>query len=196
MKNQISQNCRQGGFIQGTILFALAILGVIIAAFAMSNSGSSTNTDNERDRVNAGVIIKMGTDLQDMVARAASDNFPPSIMQLSTTTPNNQATIGLYDSAYRYGTKPVPPIPAFAGTTAADFTIATSSASLTGGATSERVVELSGLKVGVCRRVNQQLTGAAFNPTSTIPTVQAGTEGCFEDTGVYKYFRVVAVDVS
>jgi hypothetical protein len=137
MKNRISPTRRQGGFIQGTILFALAILGVIIAAFAVSNSGSSTNTDNERDRVNAGVIIKMGTDLQDTVSRAASDNFQPANMLLASTLPSSPpaGSIALFDSAYRYGTKPVPPIPAFAGSTSNDFTIDTTTATLVGGRT-------------------------------------------------------------
>ena len=114
MKFHRSPARRQGGFIQGTILFALAILGVIIAAFAVSNTGSNTNTDTERDRVNAGVVIKSGSDLQDAVARAMADNWQPSVITLdSTVTTAVPTDLYLFDSRYKYGVEPRVPAQAF-----------------------------------------------------------------------------------
>lgn len=212
MKTRQFRNRREGGFIQGTILFALAILGVVIAAFAVSNSGSSANTDSERDRVNAGVIIKMGSDLQDVVTRASSDNFRPTIMALSadTSVRTNDivTTLNLYDPAFRYGTEPVPPVSAL--TVATSFDMDQSSATVANGGvaaaslvgattTAERVVTLRNIREGVCRRINQQLAGTAFDPTEDIPDLATDVgrpEGCFGTAEPYTYFRVVAVDAN
>lgn len=197
---------RQSGFIQGTILFALAILGVIIAAFAVSNTGSSTNTDTERDRVNAGVILKAGSDLQDAFSRAMGDNWQAP--DISVTLPTDPTTgtptrLNLFDPAYKYGVQVRLPDQAFANNTAVAFEDGNLTATALGDAAiEERVVTLAGLRLNVCRRINNLVTGGPWDANATPPATLAlaastisGSEGCYNDTtDGYTYYRVVAVD--
>jgi hypothetical protein len=193
---------RQGGFIQGTILFALAILGVIIAAFAVSNTGSNTNTDTERDRVNAGVILKGGSDLQDGFSRALGDNWQAPNVALTGTTAASAAPplLNLYDNAYKYAVAPRLPDQAFADGSAEAFT-ATNIHTGLGASTEERVVTLGGLKASVCRRINNLVAGTPWDATATIPASEGAahtanaSEGCYVGTApAHIYYRVVAVD--
>lgn len=191
---------RQGGFIQGTILFALAILGVIIAAFAVSNTGSNTNTDTERDRVNAGVILKAGSDLQDGFSRALGDNWQAPDVALSGTTAASTPLLNLYDTAYKYAVAPRLPDQAFTDGSADAFSVTDVHTGL-GSSTEERVVTLTGLKATVCRRINNLVAGTPWDATATIPA-NAGaayainaSEGCHVGSGSsHTYYRVVAVD--
>lgn len=197
---------RQSGFIQGTILFALAILGVIIAAFAVSNTGSSTNTDTERDRVNAGVILKAGSDLQDAFSRAMGDNWQAP--DISITLPTNPVPpapptlLNLFDPAYKYGVEVRLPDQAFEDNTADAFADANlADTNLGDPAVEERVVTLAGLRLNVCRRINNLVTGGPWNANATPPATLAdaastisGSEGCYGTAGNYTYYRVVAVD--
>lgn len=197
---------RQSGFIQGTILFALAILGVIIAAFAVSNTGSSTNTDTERDRVNAGVILKAGSDLQDAFSRAMGDNWQaPDISVTLATDPAPPATptrLNLFDPAYKYGVQVRLPDQAFENNTAVAFADTNSADPALGdAAVQERVVTLTGLRANVCRRINNLVTGGPWNANAPLPATLAaaasaisGSEGCYGTAGSYIYYRVVAVD--
>ena len=195
---------RQGGFIQGTILFALAILGVIIAAFAVSNTGSGTNTDAERDRVNAGVIIKVGSDLQDAVARAMADNWNAKNIDLTGTTNTATPLLVLFDPAYKYSLEPRVPDQAFtdgswdgAGT---DMSI--TNANHLGTSEDERVIEITGLKDSLCRRINGMVTSTPWDATAPIPDRAAaiatnpseGCSGASSNTAPFTYYRVVAVD--
>jgi len=198
----------QGGFIQGTILFALAILGVIIAAFAVSNTGSSTNTDTERDRVNAGVILKAGSDLQDAFSRAMGDNWQAANIELDGNTVPATPRLNLYDSAYRYAVLGRLPDQAFQDGTALVFTVDDMDVAIANGATlgaagtTERVVRLTGLRANVCRRINNLVRGTPWNATEDIPDTAvlayaavSLAEGCFgTDADGYTYYRVVAVD--
>ena len=194
---------REGGFIQGTILFALAILGVIIAAFAVSNTGSSTSTDTERARVNAGVIMKAGSDLQDAVSRALADQHPGSSIALTGTTNLATPLLNLFDINYRYGAAPRLPDQAFASNTAGLFTRINND-SIAGGSTNDLIVQLPGLRLDVCNRINNLSLGGAFDAAATPPadidaavTARLTTEGCFGNaTDNYTYFRLVATDIN
>lgn len=197
---------RQGGFIQGTILFALAILGVIIAAFAVSNTGSSTNTETERDRVNAGVILKAGSDLQDAFSRAMADNWQAPDIELSGTTNAATPLLNLYDPLYKYAVQVRLPDQAFQSGTAAAFADQNLAGTALGEPTVEdRVVTLAGIRQNVCRRINNLVTGGPWEANATIPAALggatgaastiSGSEGCYGDsTAGYTYYRVVAVD--
>lgn len=193
---------RQGGFIQGTILFALAILGVIIAAFAVSNTGSSTNTDTERDRVNAGVILKAGSDLQDAFSRAMGDNWQAPDIELTGVTNPTTPVLYLYDPLYKYAVQVRLPDQAFENNTAVAFADDNVAATNLGDSTvEERVVTLTGLRANVCRRINNLVTGGPWNANATLPATLtaaastiSGSEGCYGTAGSYTYYRVVAVD--
>jgi type II secretory pathway pseudopilin PulG len=194
---------RQSGFIQGTILFALAILGVIIAAFAVSNTGSSTNTDTERDRVNAGVILKAGSDLQDAFSRAMGDNWQAPDIELTGATNPATPVLYLYDPLYKYAVQVRLPDQAFENNTAVAFADDNVLGTALGDSSvQERVVTLTGLRANVCRRINNLVTGGPWNANATPPATLAaaastisGSEGCYGDsTAGYTYYRVVAVD--
>lgn len=192
---------RQGGFIQGTILFALAILGVIIAAFAVSNTGSNTNTDTERDRVNAGVIMKAGSDLQDGYSRAMADNWQAASAALGASSAGEPLLVT--DPAYKYAVEPRLPDQAFTSGSASSFTDDSDETGLGDSSSDERVVLLAGLKVNVCRRINNLVLGTPWNATAAVPVVGtvytdvSGSEGCYcsgVSTAPCTYYRVVAVD--
>ena len=203
MKNRISPTRRQGGFIQGTILFALAILGIIIAAFAVSNTGSSTNTDSERARVNAGVVMKAGSDIQDAVSRALADQHLAGDITLLAGTTTALPVLYLFDNDYRYGSAPRLPEQAFAGSASLPFE-EDDADSIAGDATlNDLLIKLPGLREDVCRRINNLALGGPFDAsaipaTSIDAAVTAGltSEGCYNDaTDGFTYFRVVAVDI-
>lgn len=197
------QHRRQGGFIQGTILFALAILGVIIAAFAVSNTGSNTNTDTERDRVNAGVIMKAGSDLQDGWSRAMADNWQAASAAVSGASSATRLLVT--DPAYKYAVAPRLPDQAFTDGSQEAFTSDNDVHTGLGSSGAERLVRLAGLKVNVCRRINNLVQGTPWNATATVPalasvfTSVSASEGCYcssADQAPCTYYRVVAVDAS
>jgi hypothetical protein len=200
MKFHSSPARRQGGFIQGTILFALAILGVIIAAFAVSNTGSNTNTDTERDRVNAGVIIKSGSDLQDAVARAMADNWAPSVIETTEGTAPGTVVptrLWLFDLKYKYAVEPRVPEQAFSGTPT-KFAL-DNMHTLGDAATKERIAKLPGLKKSVCQRINAMVQSEPWDANAEVEgvanvIVATPAEGCYKDGTDYIYFRVVSVD--
>ena len=76
--NGFAPHRRQGGFIQGAILFALVIIAVVVAAFSLANRDNQTSADTEQARVNASFMLKVGNDLQSAVSRAIADGAQPS----------------------------------------------------------------------------------------------------------------------
>jgi hypothetical protein len=207
---------RQGGFIQGAILFALVIIAVVVAAFSLANRDSQSSADTEQARVNASFVLKVGNDLQTGVNRAIADGFAPANVAGKLKL-NNAASSGadlnLFDSTLKYMVRPQFPSTALvtAGTQPlADA--ATNSGALqetavtgVGGAAKDAIITIAGLKPEVCRRIN--VTANNVLVTAAMPTaINTGDsvgwrEGCFGDkadstatTGTY--FRVVATDVA
>jgi len=117
------------GFVQGVLLFALAVLVAIIAAFAFANNGNQSSSERENAKVTATVLMKQASDVQDAVSRFISDG--QSLMYLcvtsgvsataspGTTSSGNCAAdvadtpVDLWASANGYITPPIPPSAAF-----------------------------------------------------------------------------------
>jgi len=178
-------------FIQSTILFALAVLAVIIGAFALSNQGGNNNADTERDRANAGAIIKRGSYLQDAFNRAVADGVNPLSIRLSSS--ETAPLIGLFDPTYRYGVNPTTPSRAFPSGTSVNFALTTADVSGVGtGAGDDISVTLTGVSDSVCQRINRALAGT--NALLAVPTSQSGQEGCYSDGTDNIYWRVVSSD--
>ena len=72
------------GFVQGVLLFALAVLVAIIAAFAFANNGNQSSSERENAKVTATVLMKQASDVQDAVSRFISDG--QSLMYLCVTS--------------------------------------------------------------------------------------------------------------
>lgn len=117
------------GFVQGVLLFALAVLVAIIAAFAFANNGNQSSSERENAKVTATVLMKQASDVQDAVSRFISDG--QSLMYLCVTSgvsgtvaPGETSSgncgadvantpVDLWSTANGYITPPGPPPAAF-----------------------------------------------------------------------------------
>lgn len=178
---------KQSGMIQGAILFGLAILAIVIGAFALANRSTPSNTSNESNKVNASTIIKIGNDFSDAVTRYGMD------YDLAAMTLDQVAATGLYDPAK--GIAPSPFIGPKDGTTTPStaYTFETTGYIITGqgdDANSEFVVALSGVTTPVCQQIERILRNTPI--TDAIPTTLGGrVEGCVDDSGTNTYYKMV-----
>ena len=201
---------RQGGFIQGAILFALVIIAVVVAAFSLANRDSQSSADSEQARVNASFVLKVGNDLQTGINRAIADGFNPANLEGSMIFNNGGSdgtTLNLFEENLKYMVRPQFPLTAlldgetqpFADT--GDNGIGWETQAITGAgdaAQEEAIVTVTGLKEDVCKRVNVTANGVLVS--AELPGEVGGEdgdwrEGCYADGTDFIYFRVVATDV-
>ena len=202
---------RQGGFIQGAILFALVIIAVVVAAFSLANRDSQSSADSEQARVNASFVLKVGNDLQTGINRAIADGFAPANLEddmVFNNAASDGTTLNLFDPTLKYMVRPQFPNTALVVGGAQPFLDgATNDAAWevtaitdVGGADADAVVTVTGLKEDVCKRINVTANGvlvSAALPGAIDDTTSAGwREGCFGDATGFTYFRVVATDVA
>jgi hypothetical protein len=202
---------RQGGFIQGAILFALVIIAVVVAAFSLANRDSQSSADTEQARVNASFVLKVGNDLQTGVNRAIADGFTPRSLSDNMAfddTTSDGTTLNLFDETLKYMVRPQFPTTALVDPDVQPFADAAENGvewqevaiADVGGTDLEAIVTVTGLKEDVCRRINVTANGVLVS--ATLPTgINAGDaegwrEGCFEDGTDFVYFRVVATDAA
>lgn len=202
---------RQGGFIQGAILFALVIIAVVVAAFSLANRDSQSSADSEQARVNASFVLKVGNDLQTGVNRAIADGFSPANLEgdmVFNATESDGTTLNLFDSTLKYMVRPQFPNTALVDPDAQPFAEVADNAAAwvvtdiagVGGPDADAVVTVTGLKEDVCKRINVTANGvlvSAALPGAIDDTTSAGwREGCYESGTDFVYFRVVATDVA
>ena len=203
---------RQGGFIQGAILFALVIIAVVVAAFSLANRDSSNSADNEQARVNAAFVLKVGSDIQTGINRAVADGFPTVDIQqkllLNVDSTTAAGAMSLFDRTLRYVARPQFPPTALDDGSSQPFIAGASGATAVrfdavavtgvGGSEEDVLLEIPNLRNDVCRRIN--VTANNLLPTAP-PLEDAGEggarEGCYAASagGSGTYFRVVATDV-
>jgi hypothetical protein len=203
---------RQGGFIQGAILFALVIIAVVVAAFSLANRDSSNSADNEQARVNAAFVLKVGSDIQTGINRAVADGFPTVDIQEKLVLGADSTTLAgemsLFDQTLRYVARPQFPPTALDDADGQPFEVGAAEGvavrftgeAITGvgGSDADVLLEIPNLRNDVCRRIN--VTANNLLPTAD-PLGSAGEggarEGCYATTadGVGTYYRVVATDV-
>lgn len=210
---------RQGGFIQGAILFALVIIAVVVAAFSLANRDSQNNADTEQARVNATFVLKVGNDLQSAVNRAIADGMLPSVVSTSIKlddTASSGTTVNLFDTNLKYLTRPEFPATALpAGGTQpfrgsdglgkgglGGFESDTALSNVGATAGKEAIIKFGGLKLEVCQRVNTTVNGSLVtaSPPANLAAAIGGTnlwrEGCYGSSSPYTYFRAVVTDAS
>jgi hypothetical protein len=112
---------RQGGFIQGAILFALVIIAVVVAAFSLANRDSNNSADTEQARVNASFVMKAGNDIQTALSRAVADGLPPANINATgvvfDNTVSSATVVNLFDTKLRYAVRLQFPVTALATAT-------------------------------------------------------------------------------
>ena len=197
---------RQGGFIQGAILFALVIIAVVVAAFSLANRDSQSSADSKQARVNASFVLKVGNDLQTGVNRAIADGFPAADVKgklVFKTASTGQ--LDLFDSTLKYLIRPQFPTTALQDSAKQPFDATTPLASFSvavvvgaGSGDKETIVEVSNLKKDVCKRINVTTNGKLVTdaPDATVAdaALLGKREGCVGSGTAFSYFRVVATD--
>jgi hypothetical protein len=197
---------RQGGFIQGAILFALVIIAVVVAAFSLANRDSQSSADSEQARVNASFVLKVGNDLQTGVNRAIADGFPAKDVKgklVFKTASTGQ--LDLFDSTLKYLIRPQFPTTALQDAAKQPFDATTPLASFSaavvvgaGSGDKETIIEVSNLKEDVCKRINVTTNGKLVTdaPDATVAAAAllGKREGCVGSGTAFSYFRVVATD--
>lgn len=192
----------QHGFIQGAILFALALIVVIIAAFAAANNDTTSNADIERDRANAAVVVAASVNLKTAVDRALADgnlltNLQPQAAPVAAS--GSAATpVGLFNPTLGYASAPtIPPAAIVTGKVAA-FSIASVVVTGLGSAAAETVIQIDNLTASVCQRAAAIANGLPFNPATpaTAPIAGGTMTGCYDSgsvgSPVFSFYRVLA----
>ena len=213
-KSGFAPRRRQGGFIQGAILFALVIIAVVVAAFSLANRDSQNNADTEQARVNATFVLKVGNDVQTAINRAIADGLLPKDVSGKIkfdNTGSDGSNVNLFDTTLKYLTRADLPATALAtatttqpfrgtdgvGTGATAAFEADTALTNVGGTGKEAIFKIPGLKEDVCKRINTTVnsTLVTASPPSTLANaVTAGwREGCY---GGDTYFRAVVTDAS
>lgn len=206
------------GFVQGVLLFALAVLVAIIAAFAFANNGNQSSSERENAKVTATVLMKQASDVQDAVSRYISDG--QSLMYLCVTSgvapatqavTNNSVVVGncathtggtpvyLFDLANGYITPPEPPNAAFAASlsstsrvwTYADFSQNGRNLLATSAPQVYAFMQAEDLDKKVCQSINRMLN---LTWEFLEANVDDEEEVCYKTTtgGKYVYRKVIA----
>lgn len=202
---------RQGGFIQGAILFALVIIAVVVAAFSLANRDSQNNADSEQAKVNSTFLLKVGNDLQSGINRAIADGAnPANITTQVSFGPSAAVTAGtaldLFDTTLRYVARPAFPATALQVAATVPTISWATSAAITGVGDpnrNEAIMQISNIALPVCQRINNTANGTLVTAappatvTAAIALTPAWREGCIGDTtNGYSYFRAVVTDIS
>jgi hypothetical protein len=210
---------RQGGFIQGAILFALVILAVVVAAFSLASRDSNSSADTETARVGATLVLKTGSDIANGISRAVSDGLPAAdVLAELVLTGDAAGKLDLFDTTLRYASRPEIPENALAdltdplqpfgaATTAEGVAASLTPVALLGDENlDETVLEVPGLTKLVCQRINNLANNLLVSdapPASVAEALSAdgetqAREGCYaaDEAGPFTYFRVVLVDAT
>jgi hypothetical protein len=191
---------RQGGFIQGAILFALVIIAVVVAAFSLANRDNQNNADTEQARVNASFMLKVGNDLQSAVSRAIADGAPPATIttDVELNASNTNGKVSLFDTTLRYLAEPQFPTTLLAATgTPISYGWQSRAVNGVGGVATEAIVTLTGVADAVCKRINTTANGSLVTTAlpatvkDAIEKTPGWREGCVSGG---TYFRVVVTD--
>jgi hypothetical protein len=180
---------KQGGFLLPMIMFAVALLLVVVGVVAATNKGGPTNSDPEKARMYAASIVQMGGNLRDAALRYGEDRNINS-MTFATT-----ASVGLYDPAIGIAVQSdVPAGATAAGSADVPFTLDKTNIVVTGLGTAAAEMAMTAPSLGsvVCQQINRIVNGDAID--AAIPTsVGARQEGCafIGGTPSNTYYKVI-----
>ena len=191
------------GFIQGVLLFGIALLAVVIAAFSFSNKSSSNSTAAEEAKTYAATIVSHGNAIKSATERFRLDRgglFSQADGTLALTNLMNFSTDqykGLFNTNDRFITPLTvqpkaywnnatpnqnPPLAHMAGS----FFLRVYTGDLPsiikiGGKDVRHLLTTTGLTEATCRRINVNLHGPTFS-AGAIPKLSTGTIGALAPT--------------
>ncbi len=171
----------QAGFIQGVLLFGIALLAVVIAAFSFSNRGSSNSTATEEAKVYASTIISHGAALKDAVQRFKADRGDLVYMHFLSADTNGNALFNTTDNFIAPLT-----VQPKAYTTAPNNTVTTTKngpyyyVKGTVAGVPARIATTGPLQKATCQRLNLTLHGSLF--AGEPPAATTGADAAFAPT--------------
>jgi type II secretory pathway pseudopilin PulG len=181
---------KMAGFIQGILLFGIALLAVVIAAFAFSNKSSSNSTKAEEAKTYASTIMAQGNTIKTAVERFRLDRGGllngnstgglENLMDFSTdqfkglhnTLDSFAVPLTVQPRAYTnlQVQNTAPPTTTAAGSYNLRIYHGTATSPMTvGGQPVYHLLSTAGLTDDTCRRINVNLHGAGFSQ-GAIPT--------------------------
>lgn len=182
----------QQGFIVSAAQVTLLMVALVVSATAYA---LDTTSDHVVDG-HAYFVLKAGDDLERTLGRAADDSGlrrEEIARAVRFDEHSNGSQIGLFDARLRYGRAPSWP----EGVLAEGVEDAGSLAWVEGEA---QLIEVAGIDLAVCRRVNELLQGAgpAAAPPSDLRTARrelGWTQGCWVPEGAKsgRWFRLAFV---
>lgn len=185
----------QRGFAVAPLLLAVALIGVLMAGFAMASRGTSSNANTESVKVNAGLLLKQATDYRDAASRYMADGMivPVAAGTEATDFLDPTKDTALTNTTRGYAIVHTVPAAAMAGGSAGAWTfnpvfVGTD----VGGAGKDPAMEVVGVSDNLCRRINNMIYSDTM--TGAIPTTLASgrTEGCWNNGTKNVYFKVIA----
>lgn len=200
---------RQDGLVQGVVLFFIAVLVAIVAAFSFANNGNQSSSERESAKVAATVLMKQAGEVDDAVKRYLSDGL--SLIHLCVTsgvpavTVNANASdcvadtggtpVHLFDKANGYVNPPDAPAAAFRASKSSgtrywqysNFSLAGRSLISEEAPGVYAFMQAEDVDQKVCQAINRML-----NKEQNAPLVPEEQEVCYLQAGVYVYRKVIA----
>lgn len=178
---------RESGFIQGVILFGIALLAVVIAAFSMSNKSTTNSTDAEEAKTLASAIITQGGSIKSAVDRFRIDRGDLSTMNFSATSPDGLfnptdlfiRTLTVQPRAFNNGEAPIMTTVSNTQNGAYFLRRRTGSETITiGGIGVSLLTSTTGLTDRACSRINVTLHGPTY--ANRVITLTTGNVAAFQ----------------
>jgi hypothetical protein len=177
----------QAGFIQGVLLFGIALLAVVIAAFSFSNKSSSNSTAAEEAKTYASTIAAHGNALKTAADRFRSDRgeLTRANMDFNTTAATGlfnpvdlfitSGTLVIQPQAFL--TPATPPAALVSDTQNGHFFLKRTGIITVGGNNILMIATAGPLSDATCRRINTNI-----HRTNNIPVATAGGVNDFQGT--------------
>lgn len=194
----------QTGSMNFLAMFAIALVVVLTAGWAIANRGSNTSTSAsiEQTKMNASMLLKQASDFKDGFARAQSDGYYPGNITFDAALPAGSGA-GLFSAGKGYATMQTPPIKAGnSGVTAATFIWSYDKLALITGIgtnAADYIISISDLNIDVCKRINNMLYNTAMTdeaiPSATdslMSSFSAGTAVTLDSSSVLNGMPTVA----
>ena len=175
----------QQGFITSAAQVTLALVSMVVGATALSMEDARQEAADQIAHVHASYLTKVGADLESALTRAAIDNGLSRKALRGKVRLEGEAasssTVALFDAQLAYGSRPQWPSGLLVeGVEGAG--------SLRWADTYGQVIEVTGIDLAVCRRLNEMLQGR--DPQSAPPAdldiarrERGWTRGCWADEG-------------
>jgi hypothetical protein len=178
--------------------FALVMVTVLISATAYALDTANDQVVDKTADTNALYLLKATTDLEHALNRAVADNglrHQQVAQTVGLDGVSGSSRVGLFDPRLRYGRAPQWPkgllVEGVEG-----------AGSLRWADRDAQVIEVAGIDLGVCRRLNETLQGTAADraPPADLQTARDGrgwTQGCWAEAGAEAgtWFKEVFAEV-